>query len=140
MIVKDVYAAVGNSIKKYYFYVWMPAFLFMFILGAAQAFAGEGGEGERQGGYSGPGPAAATVEQAKGMKDDAVLALKGRIVQSLGGDRYMFKDATGSIELEISGKRWQGQDIGPDDLVEIYGEVDKDWSKVKIEVKRIVKL
>ena len=114
--------------------------LLALILGSAQAFAGDGREGVRQGGYSGPGPAAVTVEQAKGMKDDSMLTLKGQIVQELGGNRYTFKDATGSIELEISDKRWQGQNIGPDDLVEIYGEMDKGWSKVKIEVKRIVKL
>lgn len=71
---------------------------------------------------------------------DARVALKGHIIQSLGGKDYLFKDATGTITVEISEKRWQGQKIGPDDLVEIRGEVDKEWSKVTIEVKRIIKL
>ena len=120
------------------------AFSLILALGSAQAFAGDGKKGERHsggysGGYSGPGPDVMTVEQAKGMRDDAKVTLRGKIIQHLGGDHYMFQDATGTIEVEISGKRWQGQNIGPDDLVELYGEVDKEWSKVKIEAKRLHK-
>jgi TIGR00156 family protein len=91
------------------------------------------------GGYTGPGPEIVTVEQAKTMSDDTHVALKGYIIQSLGDKNYVFKDDTGAINVEISKKRWQGQNIGPDDLVIIYGEVDKEWSKVEIEVKQIVK-
>lgn len=127
---------------------WLP---FVAVLGAAVilacsapgAFAkdAKGSEyGTMGGGYNGPGPDPVTVEQAKTMSDDARVALKGHIIQSLGGKDYLFKDATGTITVEISEKRWQGRKIGPDDLVEIRGEVDKEWSKVTIEVKRIIKL
>lgn len=114
------------------------------FFGASQAFAQNGKGGgyydTAGGGYSGPGPAIATVEQVKNMRDDARVALQGRIVQSLGGKNYAFADDSGVITVEISDKRWRGQDIGPDDLVEINGKVDKEWSKLEIEVKRIIKL
>jgi uncharacterized protein (TIGR00156 family) len=32
-----------------------------------------------------------------------------------------------------------GQVVGPSDTVEIYGKVDKDWNKVEVDVKRVVK-
>lgn len=126
---------------------WIPlvvALAATLLLGvsATSAFAkdGKGGYGTEIGGYTGPGPQLVTVEQAKGMSDDAHVALKGNIIQSLGGKEYVFKDATGTITVEIGKKRWQGLHIGPDDLVEIHGEVDKEWSHVEIEVKRVIKL
>jgi len=117
-------------------------FAFLVAFSASSAFAkeGKGGGYSLGGGYSGPGPNLVTVEQAKSMGDDAWVALKGHIIQSLGGKDYLFKDATGTINIEIGKKRWQGLTVGPDDLVEIHGEVDKDWAKVEIEVKRIIKL
>ncbi len=91
------------------------------------------------GGYTGPGPEFVTVEQTKDMRDDTPVALKGYIVKSLGGDNYLFKDSTGTITLDIDDKRWAGQTVGAEDLVEIYGKIDKDWSDLEIEVKRLVK-
>ena len=91
------------------------------------------------GGYTGPGPEFVTVEQAKDMRDDTPVALKGYIVKSLGGDNYLFKDNTGTITLDIDDKRWAGQTVGAEDPVEIYGKIDKDWSDLEIEVKRLIK-
>ena len=144
MTAKDLCAMNNNSFPKYLPLVFVLTIALVFAFGTAQAFAkddhkGGGYSGGHGGGYSGPGPAVVTAEQAKGMKDDAKVTLRGKIVQHLGGKHYVFQDATGTIDVEISDKRWQGQNIGPDDLVEIYGEVDKEWSKVKIEVKRISK-
>lgn len=113
---------------------------FFLTLGASAAFAGEHPGYARGGGYTGPGPQIVSIEQAKGMRDDAHVALRGRITQSLGGERYVFEDATGSITVEIEGETWQGLSIGPDDLVEIHGEVDKDWTHMEIEVERVQKL
>ena len=141
---KDLCVMNRNSFPKYLPLVFVLTIALVFALGAAQAVAKshkDGGySGGHGGGYSGPGPAIVTVEQAKGMRDDAKVALRGKIIQHLGGKQYMFQDATGTIEVEISDKRWQGQNVGPDDLVEIHGEVDREWTRVEIEVKRISKL
>ena len=112
----------------------------LFTLGVSNALASspDGGYTQR-GGFTGPGPSINTVEQAKGMRDDTHVMLRGRIIQQLGGKHYLFQDDTGTIEVEIENKHWQGQNVGPEDLVEIYGEVDKDWSERVIDVDRIIK-
>jgi uncharacterized protein (TIGR00156 family) len=112
----------------------------LFAPGASNALAGDrdGGSRHEGGGYTGPGPALVTVEQAKGMRDDTRVALQGRIIRSLGGKEYVFQDSTGTITVEISQEKWQGRNIGPDDLVEIHGEVDKDRSDVEIDAERVI--
>jgi uncharacterized protein (TIGR00156 family) len=108
--------------------------------GFTQSFAAGDKEGRRQGGgYGSPNRSVVSVEQAKGMRDDANVTLRGNIIQSLGGKYYLFQDATGIITVEISNKRWQGRNITPDDLVEISGKVDRERFRVKIEVKKISK-
>lgn len=118
----------------------------LLTLGAANALANNGGGGYIQnnapvhaGGYTGPGPSVTTVEQAKNMRDDTHVTLRGYIVQHLGGEHYLFKDDTGTVNVDIDHKRWQGQTVGPNDRVEIYGEVDKDWNKLDIDVDRLIK-
>ena len=110
------------------------------MIGASTALAkGPDGGFNRGGGFTAPGPALSTVQQAKDMRDDSPVTLQGHIVQHLGDDHYLFKDNTGTINVEIDHKRWQGQNVGPNDLVEISGEVEKDWSELGIDVKRIIK-
>lgn len=110
------------------------------MFGATNALAkGPDGGYNRGGGYTGPGPALSTVQQAKNMRDDSPVTLEGHIIRHLGDDHYVFQDGTGTINVEIDHKRWQGQNVGPNDLVEISGEVEKDWSELGIDVKRVIK-
>ena len=114
----------------------------MLFMGASESPARSDDAGIRTietGGFSGPGPAIVTVDQLKGMRDDAKVTLRGNIIQSLGGKEYLFKDATGTVPVEIGDNRWRGQKVDPDDIVEIHGELDKDWSKMEIDVKRLIK-
>lgn len=92
------------------------------------------------GGFSGPTSSVISVEKAKGLRDDTRVTLQGNIVERISDDNYLFRDASGTITVEIDHKRWQGQTISPQDKVEIYGEVDKDWNSVEIDVKQITKL
>ena len=92
------------------------------------------------GGFSGPGVPTTTVEQAKTLRDKARVALKGNLVQQLGNDTYLFKDATGTVNVDIDHDKWEGQTISPADTIEIQGKVDKDWNSVEIDVKRIRKV
>ncbi len=92
------------------------------------------------GGFSGPSVTATTIEQAKSLRDDAKVTLRGYIEKSLGGDNYLFKDETGTITVDIDSHRWNGQNVTPKDKVELQGEVDKDWNSVEIDVDRIIKL
>lgn len=107
------------------------------------AFAAQGGfqpaPQAAGGGFSGPGIAPVTVQQAKSMRDDAPVVLRGNILQHLGKDKYLFKDATGTIHVEIDNDKWGGVTATPNDIVELHGEVDKDWNSVEIDVDRVVK-
>ena len=100
---------------------------------AADAFAAV------TGGFRGPGPDLVTVKQALEMRDDTRVSLKGNIVKSLGDEAYTFKDATGTIEVEIDDDIWRGQMVKPEDVVVISGEMDKDWSHISIDVSSVTK-
>lgn len=80
-----------------------------------------------------------TVEQAKNLNDDTKVTLKGQIVESLGGKKYLFRDQTGEIVIEIDHDKWMGQTVAAQDIVIIYGEVEKGRNKIKIDVDNIRK-
>lgn len=92
-----------------------------------------------RGGFTGP-VTVVTVEQAKTMKDDTEVTLRGTIEQHTGGEKYVFRDASGTVDMEIDSDRWAGQTVSPQDQVEISGEVEKKWNAVEIDVKRLRKL
>lgn len=91
-------------------------------------------------GFTGPAAPPSTAAQAKEMWDDTRVILRGNIVQALGGEHYLFRDQSGEIVLEIDHEKWVGLQVGPEDTVEIYGEVEKDFiGPVKIDVDRMIK-
>ena len=94
----------------------------------------------QQGGFSGPSAALTTVDKVKSMSDDTWVMLQGNIEQRVGDDTYTFRDASGTLTVEIDKKRWNGQTITPKDKVQLEGKVDKDWSNVEVDVKTIKKL
>ncbi|MCL2219108.1 MAG: YgiW/YdeI family stress tolerance OB fold protein [Chitinispirillia bacterium] len=110
-------------------------------------FTGPGGAGQ-QGGFTGTTPAnfdfgkihSVTVEAAKSLPDDALVLLKGSIVRFLGDEKYMFRDATGEIVVDIDKKVWRGVSVGDKDKVEIVGEVDLERRGIEIDVKSIKKI
>ncbi|CAX53767.1 YgiW/YdeI family stress tolerance OB fold protein [Erwinia pyrifoliae] len=94
----------------------------------------------QKGGFSGPNGTQATVKQAQEMKDDAWVTLRGHIDKRVGDEDYLFRDATGSITVEIDHKRWDGQTIGPKDQVELMGKLDKDLNSLELDVKQVRKI
>ena len=91
------------------------------------------------GGFTGP-MTLVTAAQAKALPDDAKVTLRGNIESHLGGKNYVFKDASGTVPVEIKGKHWEGQSISPQDTVQIDGEVERRRDAVKVEVKSLRKL
>lgn len=94
----------------------------------------------QSGGFVGPNGSSTTVASAKSLRDDAWVTLRGNIVERISDDLYVFKDATGTVNVDIDHKRWNGVTVTPQDVVEIQGEVDKDWNSVEIDVKQISKV
>ena len=129
--------------KKSLFLVVILLVLVVLAANAQQGggFSGPGGtgSGDQVGGFTGPRQVV-TVEQALGFRDDTPVILQGRIVRALGGEKYLFEDDTGTIIVEIDRKDWRGLTVGPNDRVEISGEVDRDRRGVEIDVDRIRKL
>ena len=85
--------------------------------------------------FAGPdgGPnAAMTVKQALSMGDDTRVVLQGSIINSLGDEKYTFKDATGEIVIEIDDEDWHGVKVTPENVLEIRGEIDKDFARAPV--------
>ena len=97
-------------------------------------------QAQQGGGYRGPGVTAITVAEAKKLRDDAPVVLRGNITRFLGDENYLFSDGSGNIVIEIDDTLWNGLSVDQNDTVEIAGEIDKDLKGVKVEVKRIRKL
>ena len=103
------------------------------LIGASSVFA------QVAGGFAGPSAGVImTVQQALKKADDTPVILKGHIVNSLGDEKYTFKDATGEVIVEIDNEDWHGLKVTPEDTVEIAGDVDKEMFKqTKIDVNSI---
>lgn len=80
-----------------------------------------------------------SVKDIQAAKDKAFVMIEGKIIKQVGKKDYLFQDATGEVEIEVSRKAWGGQTITPNDKIEIRGLVDKEWDKTEIEVKQIIK-
>ena len=117
---------------------FITASAFVVALGlSANAFAA-GFQGQaNMGGFQGPGLQPSSVSEALKLNDDTPVVLIGQIEKSLGGEKYLFKDATGSVTVEIDNEDWRGVNVTPKDTIVIQGEVDKDFFKTKIDVDSI---
>ncbi len=86
-------------------------------------------------GYVGPG--AATVENvaaAHKAADDTPVVLQGHIVQRLKGEKYAFRDDTGTINVEIDDEDWPAVAINEKTRVKLSGEVDRGLMEREVDV------
>ena len=77
--------------------------------------------------YEGPGSETIkTVEEAKKASDDVEVVLTGHIIRQINHEDYLFRDATGEINVEIDGDEWGAirEPVTPEMTVRISGEVD----------------
>lgn len=90
-------------------------------------------------GYTGPGatPQVTTVSAAQQAADDTHVVLEGQIVKRLQDELYEFKDATGTIQVEIDDEDWPAQKVSESAKVRLTGEVDKDFNNREIDVDRV---
>jgi len=95
----------------------LPALLLMFAFstGASAEFVGPGSTSDL-----------ATVKSASAATDDAQVTLEGYIVKEIRFEHYMFKGATGEIEVEIDNKDFRGIKVTPKTKIRIVGKLDKD--------------
>jgi uncharacterized protein (TIGR00156 family) len=98
-----------------------------------------GAQEGRMGGYTGPSIGASTIREAERMWDESPVALEGKIERFVGDEKYVFSDGNDTIIVEIDHELWYGISVDAADTVVVYGEVDKNFGRVEIEVGRIVK-
>ena len=114
-----------------------------------QGFTGPGVQGgftgpgvvQGWGGFSGPA-AVVTVGQSAMFGNKTPVIMRGNIVQQISHDRYVFRDATGDIAIKIKRDKWFGLTVGPDDVIEIFGDFKRDkknWQWVHVDVKQLRK-
>lgn len=92
--------------------------------------------------FEGPGSTIdiTTVAQAQKASDDTPCAIDGYIVEKIPNkhDKYLFRDATGQLTVEIKDKMFEGRTITPNTHVRITGKVDKDLLEdATIDVKKL---
>ena len=84
-----------------------------------------------------------SVEQViKEAKDDAPVALRGKLVRKLSDETYMFADQTGETQVEIDDKIFPKEPVDANTTVEIVGEMDKaivGTSEVDVKTITIVR-
>ena len=96
-----------------------------------------------RGGFVGPqaNVEVVTVAQVKKMSDDSKVVLKGNIVSSLGHEHYVFRDATGTIDVEIENEGWfpmewindptvRGMLTMLDEIQKRFADIDDLWNKL----------
>ncbi|TQE41814.1 YgiW/YdeI family stress tolerance OB fold protein [Aggregatibacter actinomycetemcomitans] len=94
----------------------------------------------KRGGFVNTDQTVSKASEAGSWQDDQYIILQGNIVKQVGKDGFIFKDASGEIQVEIERKAWRGQDVSPSDEVKLYGEVDKSWNKTEVDIERVEKI
>lgn len=117
---------------------FITASAFVLALGLSTSAFATGFQGpQNMGGFQGPGLEPSSVAEALKLNDDTPVVLIGQIEKSLGDEKYLFKDATGSVTIEIDNDDWRGVNVTPKDTIVIQGEVDKDFFKTEIDVDSV---
>ena len=70
-------------------------------------------------------PVNVTVEQARTYGHGAPVIITGNLVMAIGHNRFTFRDSSGEMTIHIGQREWAffGSTIGPEDTIEISGEV-----------------
>ncbi|HZS79888.1 MAG TPA: NirD/YgiW/YdeI family stress tolerance protein [Herbaspirillum sp.] len=80
-----------------------------------------------------------TVTAAASLSNNTYVMLEGHIISRIRKEHYTFKDATGSIEIEIDDKHFpSSRPIDEKTKVRIHGKIDKDFIKdATIDVEQV---
>lgn len=80
--------------------------------------------------FNGSGPVDKTVQEVgvRGVPFELV-ELDGNLIEAVGGEDYVFQDATGKIIVHVPEELMLGQVISQNTPVKIQGEVHKDLAE-----------
>ena len=83
-------------------------------------------------------PAVWTITEVVSLPDNTPVVMRGRITKNMG-NIFVFEDGSGTIMLEIDEDSWNGNTVRVDDIVTVYGNVDKGSNYTEVDVNSIVK-
>ena len=75
-----------------------------------------------------------SVTEVMTLPDNTPVKLRGRITKNMGDNIYMFEDSSGTVMLEIEEEDWNGKTVRVNDMVTIYGNVDKGPDYTEVDV------
>lgn len=86
---------------------------------------------------TGASSGASSVKSIVSMSDDQNIVLEGYIVKQIRSEHYIFKDATGEVEVEIDHEDFKGFAVTASTKIRITGEIDKEWNKTVVDVHHL---
>lgn len=90
-------------------------------------------------GFNGPADKTSVIEALK-RPDDSYVTVEGNIVKKVSSDKYLFKDATGTMTVEIDNEKWGNADVSERDTLELSGEIERKFNSVHLDVDIVKKL
>lgn len=79
-----------------------------------------------------------TVADVKKMKNNAWFTMEGTIVRQTREEKYLFRDQSGEIEVEIDNDDWRGLKVDANMRIRIAGEVEKEFMRGReVDVKSV---
>lgn len=84
-------------------------------------------------------PAVWTVTEVMSLPDETPVVMRGRITRNMGNNIFVFEDNSGTIMMEIEEEDWNGNTVRVDDIVTVYGNVDKGQNYTEIDVDSVVR-
>jgi uncharacterized protein (TIGR00156 family) len=80
------------------------------------------------------------VVDVRRMPDNRWVVMRGRMQRHIDGNRYLFRDNTGSITVTIDNNRWRNSNARFNDYIEVSGKVDREGNIRTVNVQKIVRL
>ena len=121
----------------------MKKLLYIMCLAMVSGFAflsvANAGKHSKAGGYQNSTMPTSTVAEVLVMEDDMPVKVSGKLTKQVKGNKYQLEDPSGMIIVEIDEEDWDGNIITEQDMVIIYGEVDKDKNGTEIDAKSVKK-
>jgi uncharacterized protein (TIGR00156 family) len=119
-------------------HIFFASFIVFFIGITGTVFAQYNGPGSGVDKTKSQGPITTVNDVIKRGQDDQIVILTGNVVRKVGREKYLFRDATGEIRIEIDHDVMPNEPFDEKVKVEITGEVEKDFLKsTEVDVKSI---
>ena len=81
-----------------------------------------------------------SIQEALKQPDDSYVTIQGNIVKKLSSDKYLFKDASGTITVEIDHEKWGNIEASEKDTLELTGEIERKFNSIHLDVDTVKKL